>query len=551
MEDIIIRAKDLWFSYEGEDSHALNGLSLEIRRGHKVALMGANGSGKSTFFLCCNGIHRPKKGTLYFDGKPVSYDRKGLLELRSRVGIVFQDPENQLFSASVYQEISFGILNLGVSEAEAKREVEQVIDHLEITPFRHKPTHALSGGQKKQVSIADILVMHPEVIFFDEPAAALDPKHARMVNRIVDQLAEEGITVIVSTHDVDFACEWADDVFLFHGGRVLMAGTPEEVFTNRTALEKTNLEQPAAFTLFDSLCKKGILKPGLALPRNLKTLEGYIARIGNQVYTGGKESMNETGKKGLLAVSFGTSVNETREKTIDVIEADLREAFPEYELYRAWTSGMIIRKLQKRDGVHVDTVTEAVKRMLADGVTELIVQPTHVINGVENDRMIQDVLAFQKQFEKISFGNPLLTSEEDSEAVIRALMEEYRELPKEEALVFMGHGTTHYANSIYAALDYKFKDMGYSHVFLGTVEAYPSLETLLKLVRASGVKKVTLAPFMVVAGDHAINDMSSEDEESWRSRFEAEGFSVSCVLKGLGEYPGIRNVYVKHVKDVL
>ena len=259
--------------------------------------------------------------------------------------------------------------------------------------------------------------------------------------------------------------------------------------------------------------------------------------------------MNRTGKKGLLVVSFGTSVNATREKTIDAIEGTLRDAFLECTVYRAWTSGMIIRKLLKRDGVHIDTVTEAMERMLAEGVTEVVVQPTHVINGIENDRMIADALAFEKKFEKILFGAPLLTSEEDSRAVIRAVMEEHKDLPDGEALVFMGHGTTHYANTVYAALDYMFKDMGYPNVFLGTVEAYPSLETLIKLVRAHGAKKVTLAPFMVVAGDHAMNDMSSEDEDSWRSRFEAAGFEVNCVLKGLGEYEGVRRLYVQHVKD--
>lgn len=261
--------------------------------------------------------------------------------------------------------------------------------------------------------------------------------------------------------------------------------------------------------------------------------------------------MGNTGKKGLLAVSFGTSVNETREKTIDAIEAHLREAFPNYVLYRAWTSGMIIRKLKKRDGVHIDTVKEAMERMAADGVTEVVVQPTHVINGIENEGMIADVLSYQENFGRIVFGTPLLTSDEDSSAVIEAVMAEFRDLPDEEALVFMGHGTTHYANAIYAALDYKFKDMGYKNVFLGTVEAYPSLETLIKLVRSHGTNRVTLAPFMVVAGDHAMNDMSSEDKESWRSQFEAAGFEVKCVLKGLGEYEGIRKLYAKHVRDVI
>ena len=277
--DIILKADDLYFSYDDDKTHSLNGLSLEIKRGSKVAFMGANGSGKSTFFLCCNGIHKPAKGTLYYNGKPISYDKKGLLELRSKVGIVFQDPDNQLFSASVYQEISFGILNLGVSEEQAKKEVEQVIDSLEITPFRHKPTHALSGGQKKQVSIAGILVMHPEVIILDEPAAALDPKHTAMVNHIVDQMTEQGITVLIATHDVNYAYEWADEIMLFHEGKVLMHGTPKEVFSSPDVLKKTNLEPPVVLELFRRLTKKGILSSSLPLPKNLKTLEKYIEDI--------------------------------------------------------------------------------------------------------------------------------------------------------------------------------------------------------------------------------------------------------------------------------
>ena len=241
MNDIILKAENLYFSYDDEKTHSLNGLSLEIGRGKKIAFMGANGSGKSTFFLCCNGIHRPSKGMLYLNGEPYDYSRQGLLKLRQKVGIVFQDPDNQLFSASVYQEISFGILNLGVSEEQAKDEVERVINYLEITPFRHKPTHALSGGQKKQVSIADILVMHPDIIILDEPAAALDPKHTAMVNHIVDELTAQGITVLMSTHDVNYAFAWADEIFLFKDGRVLKFGTPEEVFTDTSALKETNL----------------------------------------------------------------------------------------------------------------------------------------------------------------------------------------------------------------------------------------------------------------------------------------------------------------------
>lgn len=549
--DIILKAENLYFSYDDENSHSLNGLSLEIKRGQKVAFMGSNGSGKSTFFLCCNGIHRPSTGTLYFDGEPVTYDKKGLLKLRSKVGIVFQDPDNQLFSASVYQEISFGILNLGVSEEDAKKEVEEVIDHLEITPFRHKPTHSLSGGQKKQVSIADILVMHPDIIILDEPAAALDPKHTTMVNHIVNRLTEAGITVLMATHDVNYAYEWADEIMLFHEGKVLMHGTPADVFSNKAVLARTNLEPPAVLELFDSLCMKGILKPTLPVPKNLKTLEKYIADVNmNTTHYGGISPVNTETKKAILAVSFGTSHEDSRKVTIDAIEDSMRQAFPEYPVYRAWTSKMIIRKLKNRDNIIVPTVKEAMEQMAADGITDVLVQPTHVINGIENDRMKEDALSFQDSFHSISFGDPMLTTEDDSHKVIAAIAREFSHITKDQALVFMGHGTTHFANSIYAALDYTFKDKGYHNFFLGTVEAYPSMESLKKMVKAYQPKEVVLAPFMIVAGDHAKNDMAGDDPESWYSQFKNEGYEVKTVLKGLGEYEGIRGLFIDHIRAI-
>ena len=549
--DIILKAENLYFSYDDENSHSLNGLSLEIKRGQKVAFMGSNGSGKSTFFLSCNGIHRPSSGTLYFDGEPVTYDKKGLLKLRSKVGIVFQDPDNQLFSASVYQEISFGILNLGVSEEDAKKEVEEVIDHLEITPFRHKPTHSLSGGQKKQVSIADILVMHPDIIILDEPAAALDPKHTTMVNHIVNRLTEAGITVLMATHDVNYAYEWADEIMLFHEGKVLMHGTPADVFSNKAVLARTNLEPPAVLELFDSLCMKGILKPTLPVPKNLKTLEKYIADVNmNTTHYGGILPVNTETKKAILAVSFGTSHEDTRKVTIDAIEDSMRQAFPEYPVYRAWTSKMIIRKLKNRDNIIVPTVKEAMEQMAADGITDVLVQPTHVINGIENDRMKEDALSFRDSFHSISFGDPLLTTEDDSHKVIAAIAREFSHITKDQALVFMGHGTTHFANSIYAALDYTFKDKGYHNFFLGTVEAYPSMESLKKMVKAYRPKEVVLAPFMIVAGDHAKNDMAGDDPESWYSQFKDEGYEVKTVLKGLGEYEGIRSLFIDHIRAI-
>lgn len=279
-DEVILKADHVCYTY-ADGTKALNGIDLEITRGKKIAFMGANGSGKSTFFLCLNGIHKPQKGTIFFSGTPIDYSRKGLLQLRSKVGIVFQDPDNQLFSASVFQEISFGILNLGIAEEQARKEVEHVIDYLEITPFRNKPTHALSGGQKKQVSIADILVMNPDVIILDEPSAALDPKHTLLVNAIIERLTEQGITVITSTHDVNYAFGWADEIVLFHQGKVLIQDTPEVVFTNQEAIAITNLEEPASLQLFKSLCKKQILDSSLPIPKTLSVLEHYIANLGN------------------------------------------------------------------------------------------------------------------------------------------------------------------------------------------------------------------------------------------------------------------------------
>ena len=263
MSEIILEAEDLCFTYDGSRTPALNKCSIQIRRGSKVAVLGSNGSGKSTFFLCCNGIHKPSMGRLYYRGKPVDYSRKGLLDLRRKVGIVFQDPDNQLFSASVYQEISFGILNLGVSKEQAKEAVERIMEEMDITAFRDKPVHALSGGQKKLVSIADVLVMEPEIVIMDEPASALDPRHAELVNRAVDKMTAKGITVLMATHEAA----------VFHEGRVLRQGPPCEVFADKKLLEETHLVQPAVMRLFNRLSQKNILDPSLPMPRSIGELE--------------------------------------------------------------------------------------------------------------------------------------------------------------------------------------------------------------------------------------------------------------------------------------
>ena len=271
-EDWVIEAQDVSYTYDGNNERALDGLNLKIRRGTKVAFMGGNGSGKSTFFLCLNGIRRPDTGKICIDGEAIEYTRKGLLAVRSKVGIVFQEPDDQLFSASVYEEISFGILNLGVDESTARREVESVIEELEITPFQDRPAHALSGGQKKQVAIADILVMHPEVMILDEPAAALDPKHTKKVQEIIDGLTDKGITVLMATHDIDYAYAWADEIVLMQEGKVIRQGAPAEVCADRTALTEAGLEVPAVLRIYERLREKGLLSGEAVPPRNVDGL---------------------------------------------------------------------------------------------------------------------------------------------------------------------------------------------------------------------------------------------------------------------------------------
>ena len=278
MKNIILKLENVCYTYE-DGTEALKGIDLQVERGEKLAIMGANGSGKSTLFLTLNGINKPTSGRILYNQIPVDYSRKGLLALRKKIGIVFQDPDNQLFSASVTQEISFGALNLGLPHEEARERVEKIIEELHISAFRDRPTHFLSGGQKKRVSIADILVMDPEIIIFDEPAAALDPKHARMIDEIIDQLSEKGITVILSTHDVNRALIWADRVALIDEGVIISEGTPDEIFTNDEVLAQTNLEKPTVLRIFESLCQSGVLDRSLSIPHTARELEQYINEV--------------------------------------------------------------------------------------------------------------------------------------------------------------------------------------------------------------------------------------------------------------------------------
>lgn len=254
-------------------------------------------------------------------------------------------------------------------------------------------------------------------------------------------------------------------------------------------------------------------------------------------------------KKAILVVSFGTSYNDTREATIGAIEKEIASAFPEYSVRRAFTSQMIIDKLKSRDNLEIDNVKQAIERLVDEGVGTLICQPTHVMHGLEYDDMVREVNEYADHFETLKFGEPLLSSTQDYRDVVAAINQEFT-VPSDTALVLMGHGTEHFANNTYAALAYYFSHNN-KNILVGTVEGFPDLDTTVKDVKELNVKKVILTPLMVVAGDHANNDMAGDEEGSWKTVFKSEGYEVEPVLKGLGEYQSIRDIYLAHVAEAI
>ncbi|MEG0155164.1 MAG: sirohydrochlorin cobaltochelatase [Lachnospiraceae bacterium] len=257
--------------------------------------------------------------------------------------------------------------------------------------------------------------------------------------------------------------------------------------------------------------------------------------------------MKQNSKKGILVVSFGTSHLDTLDKTIGAIERRIQQQYPQEILYRGFTSGMILAKLKKKEQLPMMNVSEALEKMHEDGIETVSIQPTHIIHGVENDKMVEQIKAKSHLFKKIVIGNPLLSSVEDYKAAIHAVMETIA-LEEEEGLVFMGHGTDHYANAAYPALEYTAHTLGYDRVLVGTVEGFPQLKHVMTGLETRNIRKVKLMPFMVVAGDHAKNDMAGE-EDSWKTILEKAGYQVEVILKGLGEMKGIQNLFVEHLRE--
>ncbi|NMM63554.1 energy-coupling factor ABC transporter ATP-binding protein [Clostridium sp. P21] len=275
MEKTILKVKDLYYAY-GNGKPALNGISVDIHEGEKIAVIGSNGSGKSTFFLNINGVFTPETGKIIYRDTVVN--KKSLKKLRKNIGIVFQDADNQIIASTVMAEVGFGPMNLKLPKEEVKKRVEEALAYMNISDFKNRPPHYLSGGEKKRVTIADIIAMQSEIVIFDEPTAALDPLNALMLEEVLDKLALEGKTMLISTHDVDFTYRWAERVLVFCHGKIIADGTSLEIFKSREILKQANLKQPTMLEVYELLVEKHLLEDEKIYPKSTEELKKMLEK---------------------------------------------------------------------------------------------------------------------------------------------------------------------------------------------------------------------------------------------------------------------------------
>ena len=298
----------------------------------------------------------------------------------------------------------------------------------------------------------------------------------------------------------------------------------------------------------------------------------YFGRDTGDASLDDARNQDEIGENELLVVSFGTSFNDSRVADIKGIEDALQAAYPDWSVRRAFTAQIIINHIQARDGEKIDNMTQALDRAVANGVKNLVVQPTHLMHGAEYDEMCEAIEAYKDQFESVSIAEPMLGEvgsdatviNADKEAVAKAITAaavseagfESLEAAKDAgtAFVFMGHGTAHVAKVTYSQMQTQMQNLGYENVFIGTVEGEPeetACEAVIEAVKAAGYTNVVLRPLMVVAGDHANNDMAGSEDDSWKTMFEAAGFTVDCQIHGLGEIADVQALYVAHTKAAI
>jgi len=252
MQQYLLEFQQIHYTYPGAQQSALNNLTLQIPANKRCALIGQNGCGKTTLFLLANGLYKPNKGSVKWQGEALKYDRKYLLQLRQKVGLIFQDPEQQLVASTVEEDISYGLCNLGLPDTEIKQRVEQALEEFGLTTLAERPVHHLSLGQKKRVSIADVMVLRPQLLLLDEPTAYLDRLHTRNLMGTLKKIHASGTTILMATHDLDLVYRWADWIFVMDKGQLVLEGEPEYVFKQRQILEDLQLGVPLIYEMLFS-----------------------------------------------------------------------------------------------------------------------------------------------------------------------------------------------------------------------------------------------------------------------------------------------------------
>ena len=256
MNEVHLSIKNLSYTYP-DGTRALKNINMEILKGQKVAIMGPNGAGKSTLFSHFNGLTEPTSGHLEIDGKKMEYDKNTLLEVRQKVGIVFQDPNDQLFAPTVKEDVAFGPMNLGLSYEEVEKRMNEALTLVGMEKFKDKTPHHLSGGQQKRVAIAGIIAMKPEIMILDEPTAGLDPQGVEKVLEILNNLNKEGMSIVISSHDIEMVNGFAEKIFVLNEGEILASGDKDEIFSDKELLKKAHLKAPITTEILYQLKEKG------------------------------------------------------------------------------------------------------------------------------------------------------------------------------------------------------------------------------------------------------------------------------------------------------
>ncbi|WP_298522849.1 energy-coupling factor ABC transporter ATP-binding protein [uncultured Methanobrevibacter sp.] len=257
MTDIHLETKNLSFTYS-DGTKALRNVNIQIKKGEKIAIMGPNGAGKSTLFSHFNGLTEPTSGHVEIDGEKIVFEREELLKVRQKVGIVFQDPNDQLFAPTVKEDVAFGPMNLGLEYEEVEKRIAESLEMVGMRGFEDKTPHHLSGGQQKRVAIAGIVAMRPEIMILDEPTAGLDPEGVDKVLDILNELNKDGMSIVISSHDIEMVNEFADKIFVLYNGEIIAEGDKHQIFSDKELLKKAHLKAPVATEILYKLKENGL-----------------------------------------------------------------------------------------------------------------------------------------------------------------------------------------------------------------------------------------------------------------------------------------------------